>query len=81
MLSQSAKPTAPVPVGLDVPKSAKPTPVADTMPEAPESAWPTLGSAEPTPTVPVVSEVSYDDFASTVAAMVGMEVPEVLMSR
>jgi hypothetical protein len=38
MLSQLAKPTTPVPVGLDVPESAKPTPLANTVPEAPESA-------------------------------------------
>jgi hypothetical protein len=77
LLSQSAKPTSPVSAGLDVPESAKPTPLADTVPEAPELAWPTLGSTEPTPTVSVASEVSSDDFALIVAAMVGMEVPEV----
>jgi hypothetical protein len=77
VLSQSAKPTAPVPAGLGVPESAKPTPPAGTAPEALESARPTPESAELTPTVPVAFEVSSDDFASTIAAMVGMEVPEV----
>jgi hypothetical protein len=46
--------------------------------EAPESTWPTPGSAESTPAVPVASEVSSDDFASTIAAMVCMKVLEVL---
>jgi hypothetical protein len=45
--------------------------------EAPESAKPTSELAEPTPIVPMSSEVSSDDFARTVAAMVGMEVPKV----
>jgi hypothetical protein len=77
MLSQSAKPTAPVYAGLDVLESAKLTTPADTAPEAPESTWSTPESAEPTPTVLMASEVSSDDFASTIAVMVGMEVPEV----
>jgi hypothetical protein len=42
-----------------------------------ESAKPTSESAEPTPIIPMASEVSSDDFAHTVAAMVGMEIPEV----
>ena len=45
--------------------------------EAPELAKPTSKSAEPTPAVPGASEVSSDDFATTVAALVGMEVLEV----
>jgi hypothetical protein len=45
--------------------------------EVPKSAKPTLESAEPTPIVLMDYEVSSDDFARTVAAMVGMEVPEV----
>jgi hypothetical protein len=45
--------------------------------EAPESAKPTSELAEPTPIVPMASEVSSDDFARTVVAMVGMEVPKV----
>jgi hypothetical protein len=76
-IGQSAKPTAPVPTSLEVLESAKLTPSAITALEAPKSAWPTPESAEPTPTVPMASEVSSDDFAFTVAAMVGMEVPEV----
>jgi hypothetical protein len=77
MLSQLAKPTATVPADLGVPESAKLTLPADTAPEAPESAWSTLESAEPTPTILMASKVSSDDFASIVAVMVGMEVPEV----
>jgi hypothetical protein len=84
MLSQSAKPTpelakptAPVPTDLGVLELAKLTPPTDTAPEAPESARSTPESAKPTPTIPMVSKVSFDDFASTIAAMVGMEVPEV----
>jgi hypothetical protein len=46
--------------------------------EVPELAKPTSESAELTPIVPMASEVSSDDFACTVATMVGMEVPEVL---
>jgi hypothetical protein len=48
------------------------------MPEAPESTWLTPGSAELTPIISMASEVSSDDFAHTIAAMVGMEVSEVL---
>jgi hypothetical protein len=77
MLSQLAKLTTPIPAGLGVPESAKPTPTADTAPEVPELARSTLESAEPTPTISMASELSSDDFASTVAAMVGMEVPKV----
>ena len=36
-----------------------------------------LELAEPTPTVLGASEVSSNDFASTIAALVGIEVPEV----
>jgi hypothetical protein len=43
----------------------------------PELVRPTSESAELTPTAPVTSEVSFDNFAFTIAAMVGMEVPEV----
>jgi hypothetical protein len=50
---------------------AKPALLTATALEAPESA-------EPTPIVLIASEVSSDDFAHTIAAMVGMEVPEVL---
>jgi hypothetical protein len=67
VLSQSAKPTTPVPTGMGVPELAKPTPTADTA----------LESAELTPTVPMASELCCDDFASTIAAMVGIEVPKV----
>jgi hypothetical protein len=74
---QSTKPTAPVPVDLGVPESAKPTPPNETTLDALESARPTPLPAKPTPTVPVASKVSSDNFASTVAAMVGMEVPKV----
>jgi hypothetical protein len=56
---------------------AKPTVAAPDVLEVPESTQPTLESAEPTPTVPVTSEVSSNDFSHTVAALVGMEVPEV----
>ncbi|CAD6253471.1 unnamed protein product [Miscanthus lutarioriparius] len=51
-------------------ESAKPTPLAVATLEDPESA-------EPTPTVLGASEVSSDDFTSTIVAFVGMEVPEV----
>ena len=68
MLSQSAKPT---------PELAEPILPTLTALEAPESAKSTFESAELTPTVSGVSEVSSDDFATTVAALVGMEVPEV----
>ena len=44
---------------------------------SPESAKPTSELAEPTPAVPGASKVSSDDFASSIAALVGMEVPEV----
>jgi hypothetical protein len=54
-------------------ESARPTDATSTTLEGPESAKPT---SELTPTVPVASEVSSDDFSSTVAALVGMEVPE-----
>jgi hypothetical protein len=76
VLSQSAKPTVPAPIGLDEPESAKLTPLVDATLEALESAKLTSESAEPTPTVLVISEVSSDDFASTIAALVGMEVPK-----
>jgi hypothetical protein len=81
---ESAKSTATIPVGLGVPESAKPThelakpsPPADTILEALESARLVPESAEPTPTVLMAFEVSSNDFASTVAAMVGMKVLEV----
>ena len=45
--------------------------------EAPESAKSTSESAELTPAVSGASEVSSDDFATTIAALVGMEVPKV----
>jgi len=68
VLSQSTKST---------PESAEPTLLALTALEAPESAKLTFESVELTPAVPGASEVSSDDFATTVAALVGMEVPEV----
>ena len=68
MLSQSAKPT---------PESTKPTLLALTALEGPESAKSTSEIVELTPAVLGASEVSSDDFATTVAALVGMEVPEV----
>ena len=68
MLSQSAKPT---------PESTKPTLLALTALEALESAKLTSESVELTPAVPGAFEVSSDDFATTVAALVGMEVPKV----
>ena len=78
MLSQSAKPTPesakltlPTPTTLDVLELAKVTSPADAALGNPESA-------EPTPAVPGTSEVSSNDFATTIAALVGMEVPEVL---
>jgi hypothetical protein len=55
----------------------KPTAAAPATLEALELARLTPESAEPTPTAPVTSEVSSDDFASTIAAMVVMEVPKV----
>ena len=48
-----------------------------TASEGPESAKSTSESAKLTPAVPGASEVSSNDFATTVAALVGMEVPEV----
>jgi hypothetical protein len=81
---ESAKPTLLASAALHVPESAKPThesakppPTAVAALEAPESAKLTFESAEPTRTVPAASKVSSDDFASTIAALVGMEVPEV----
>ena len=68
VLSQSAKPT---------PKSAESILPTLTALEALESAKSTSESAELTPAVSGASEVSSDDFATTVAALVGMEVPEV----
>jgi hypothetical protein len=61
------------------PASKVAKPASSTAPalEVPESAKPTSESVEPTPIVLMASEVSSDDFARTVAAMVGMEVPEV----
>jgi hypothetical protein len=52
-----------------MPESAKQTVAASISLEGPESA-------ESTPIVLVVSEVSSHDFASTIAALVSMEVPE-----
>ena len=46
--------------------------------EVPESAKPTSESAEPTSAIPGTSEVPSNDFATTIATLVGMEVPEVL---
>jgi len=84
VLSHSAKPTLPIPATLDVPELAKPahelaklTPSSSVALESLELAKLTLESAEPTPIVPGASDVSSDDFASTVAALVGMEVPKV----
>jgi hypothetical protein len=74
---QSAKPTTTPTAAMEELKSAKPTAAAPIALEALESAKLTPESVEPTPTAPVASEVSSDDFASTIAAMVGMEVPEV----
>ncbi|CAD6252360.1 unnamed protein product [Miscanthus lutarioriparius] len=51
--------------------------VSKEIPKAPESAKSTSESAEMTPAVPGASKVSSDDFSTTVAALVGMEVPEV----
>ena len=45
--------------------------------EGPKSTKSASESTELTPAVPGASEVSSDDFATTVAALVGMEVPEV----
>jgi hypothetical protein len=58
-------------------EAAKPASFTAVALEVPELAKPTSESAEPTPIVLMASEVSSDDFARTVAAMVGMEVPEV----
>ena len=79
MLSQSAKSTPES--AKPTPESAKPTLLALTALEALESAKSTSELAELTPTVPGASEVSSDDFATTVAALVGMEVPEVPTRR
>ena len=57
---------------------AKPTSLAPAALEALELAKLTSESAELTPAILGASEVSFDDFATTVAALVGMEVPEVL---
>ena len=77
MLSQSAKPTLPAPNTLDVLESAKPTSLVDAALGSPESAKLNSELAEPTPAVPGASEVSSDDFATTVATLVGMEDPKV----
>jgi hypothetical protein len=58
-------------------QSANLTTAAPAALESPESAKPTSESAKPTPPVPGASKVSSDDFATTVAALVGMEVLEV----
>jgi len=68
MSSQSAKLT---------PESAEPTLPTLTASEALESARSTSESAELTPAVSGASEVSSDDFATTIVALVGIEVPEV----
>jgi hypothetical protein len=70
---------------------AKPAhPAAETAKPASEAAKPTsstaaaleaLESAKPTPIVPMASEVSSDNFARTIVAMVGMEVPKVLEEK
>jgi len=78
VLSQSAKLTLPVPTTLDVAESSKPTPYTPAALGDPELAKLTLESAKSTPTVPGASEASSDDFAPTIATLVGMEVPEVL---
>ncbi|CAD6270062.1 unnamed protein product [Miscanthus lutarioriparius] len=77
VLSQSTKPTLAAPIALDVLESAKPTSLADAALGSPESTKPTLESAEPTLSVPGASEVSSDDFATTVFALVSMEIPSV----
>jgi hypothetical protein len=73
---QSAKPTSTPVATLEMLESAKPTAAASAALVGPESAKSTSESAELIPIVPVVSEVSSDDFASTVAALVSMEVPK-----
>ena len=84
VLSQSAKPTLVAPAAWDVPESAKPThesakptSLANAALGSPESAKLNSELAEPTPAVPGASEVSSDDFATTVATLVGMEDPKV----
>jgi hypothetical protein len=59
-------------------KAAKPASSTAAALEALESTKLTSESAKPTPIVPMASKVSSDDFARAIAAMVGMEVPEVL---
>ena len=66
--AQSAQPTS---------ESAKPIATAPAALENLESAKLTSKLAEPTPTIPSASEVASDDFASSVAALVGMKVPKV----
>jgi hypothetical protein len=79
-IQESAKPTSPTV------KPAKPTALPATALGEQELAKPTatisaaleaLESAKPTPTILGALEMSSDDFASTIAAMVGMEVPKV----
>jgi hypothetical protein len=59
-------------------EAAKPASSTAAALETLESTKLTSESAEPTPIVPMASKVSFDDFAYTIAAMVDMEVPEVL---
>jgi hypothetical protein len=74
-----AKPTHPaVETAKPASEAAKPALSTTAAMEVPKLAKPTSESAELTPIVPMASEVSSDDFACTVATMVGMEVPEVL---
>jgi hypothetical protein len=74
----------PAPAALDalesaklIHESAKPISPTDAALKVPELAKPTSESIESTPAVPSASKVSSDDFATTVAALVGMEVHKV----
>jgi hypothetical protein len=74
-----AKPTHPaIEMAEPALEAAKPASSTTAALEVLESAKPTSELAEPTPIITMASEVSSDDFARTVTAMVGMEVPEVL---
>jgi hypothetical protein len=61
---------------LEEPESAKPIEELAKPTTAASAALKVPESAKPTPTVLATSEMSSNDFTSTVVALVGMEVPE-----
>lgn len=74
----SAKPTSPPAEAAKLAsESAKLTDSIVSSPTPSQSAEPTPESAEPVLAVSMASRDSSEDFAATVAAMVGMEVPEI----